>query len=151
MSRLTSKDAATSKGAADQLSLAHFVPLADIMQSHDGALLSYMRDTNASDVVVTMPISVEIANKDVQKFLVTVAVTTQFDSPEPLSDEARRITPKHHQTVFAWIPADCYGTDDFGIYIDEVAIGETLKNGLVGEVIDKAAIEAAVIALAESC
>ena len=121
------------------------------MQSHDWALLSYMRDTNASDVVVTMPISVEIANKDVQKFLVTVAVTTQFDSPEPLSDEARRITPKHHQTVFAWIPADCYGTDDFGIYIDEVAIGETLKNGLVGEVIDKAAIEAAVIALAESC
>ena len=151
MSRLTSKDAATSKGAADQLSPAHFVPLADIMQSHDGALLSYMRDTNASDVVVTMPISVEIANKDVQKFLVTVAVTTQFDSPEPLSDEARRITPKHHQTVFAWIPADCYGTDDFGIYIDEVAIGETLKNGLVGEVIEKAAIEAAVIALAESC
>ena len=151
MSRLTSKDAATSKGAADQLSPAHFVPLADIMQSHDGALLSYMRDTNASDVVVTMPISVEIANKDVQKFLVTVAVTTQFDSPEPLSDEARCITPKHHQTVFAWIPADCYGTDDFGIYIDEVAIGETLKNGLVGEVIDKAAIEAAVIALAESC
>ena len=151
MSRLTSKDAATSKGAADQLSPAHFVPLADIMQSHDGTLLSYMRDTNASDVVVTMPISVEIANKDVQKFLVTVAVTTQFDSPEPLSDEARRITPKHHQTVFAWIPADCYGTDDFGIYIDEVAIGETLKNGLVGEVIDKAAIEAAVIALADAC
>ena len=151
MSRLTSKDAATPKGAADQLSPAHFVPLADIMQSHDGALLSYMRDTNASDVVVTMPISVEIANKDVQKFLVTVAVTTQFDSPEPLSDEARRITPKHHQTVFAWIPADCYGTDDFGIYIDEVAIGETLKNGLVGEVIDKAAIEAAVIALADAC
>ena len=151
MSRLTSKDAATSKGAADQLSPAHFVPLADIMQSHDGALLSYMRDTNASDVVVTMPISVEIANKDVQKFLVTVAVTTQFDSPEPLSDEARRITPRHHQTVFAWIPADCYGTDDFGIYIDEVAIGETLKNGLVGEVIDKAAIEAAVIALADAC
>ena len=151
MSRLTSKDAATSKGAADQLSPAHFVPLADIMQSHDGALLSYMRDTNASDVVVTMPISVEIANKDVQKFLVTVAVTTQFGSPEPLSDEARRITPKHHQTVFAWIPADCYGTDDFGIYIDEVAIGETLKNGLVGEVIDKAAIEAAVMALADAC
>jgi len=141
----------TSKDATDQLSPAHFVPLADIMQSHDGALLSYMRDTNASDVVVTMPISVEIANKDVQKFLVTVAVTTQFDSPEPLSDEARRITPKHHQTVFAWVPVNCYGTGDFGIYIDDIAIGETLKNGLVGEVIDKAAIEAAVIALADAC
>ena len=141
----------TSKETADQLSPAHFVPLADIMHSHDGELFSYMHDLNAGNVVVTMPISVEIANKDVQKFFVTVAVTTQFDSPEPLSDEARRITPKHHQTVFAWIPADCYGTDDFGIYIDDVAIGETLKNGLVGEVIDKAAIEAAVIALADPC
>ena len=130
---------------------AHFVPLADIMQSYEGAVHNYMQECEAYNVVVTMPISVEIANKDVQKFLVTVAVTTQFDSPEPLSDEARRITPKHHQTVFAWIPADCYGTDDFGIYIDEVAIGETLKNGLVGEVIDKAAIEAAVIALADAC
>ncbi|MDB4852378.1 hypothetical protein OAI23_02695 [Alphaproteobacteria bacterium] len=141
----------TSKDAADQLSPAHFVPLADIMQSYDGALLRYMRDTTASDVVVTMPISVEIANKDVQKFFVTVAVTTQFDTPEPLSDEAHRITPKHHQTVFAWVPVDFYGTDDFGIYIDDIAIGETLKNGLVGEVIDKAAIEAAVIALADAC
>ena len=141
----------TSKDAADHLSPAHFVPLADIMQSHDGALLRYMRDTTASDVVVTMPISIEIANKDVQKFFVAVAVTTQFDSPEPLSDEAHRITPKHHQTVFAWVPVDCYGTDDFGIYIDDIAIGETLKNGLVGEVIDKAAIEAAAIALADSC
>lgn len=141
----------TSKDAADHLSPAHFVPLADIMQSHDGALLSYMGDTTASDVVVTMPISIEIANKDVQKFFVAVAVTTQFDSPEPLSDEAHRITPKHHQTVFAWVPVDCYGTDDFGIYIDDIAIGETLKNGLVGEVIDKAAIEAAAIALADSC
>jgi hypothetical protein len=141
----------TSKDAADHLFPAHFVPLADIMQSHDGALLSYMRDTTASDVVVTMPISIEIANKDVQKFFVAVAVTTQFDSPEPLSDEAHRITPKHHQTVFAWVPVDCYGTDDFGIYIDDIAIGETLKNGLVGEVIDKAAIEAAAIALADSC
>ena len=151
MSRLISKDAATSKDASDQPSPAHFVPLADIMQSHDGALLSYMRETHASDVVVTMPISVDIANKDVQKFFVAVAVTTQFDSPEPLSDEAHSITPKHYQTVFAWVPVDCYGTDDFGIYIDDIAIGETLKNGLVGEVIDKAAIEAAAIALADSC
>ena len=52
MSRLISKDAATSKDASDQPSPAHFVPLADIMQSHDGALLSYMRETHASNVVV---------------------------------------------------------------------------------------------------
>ena len=139
----------TSKNRDGLASPAHFVPLADIMQSYDGALHNYMQDCEAHNVVVTMPISVEIAGKGMEKFFVAVAVTMQFDSPEPLSDEARRQTPKGHQTVFAWIPADTFDTADFGIYIDDIAIGENLKNGLVGEVIDKASIEDAVIALSQ--
>ena len=119
------------------------------MQSYDGALHNYMQDREAHNVVVNMPISLEIAGKGMEKFFVAVAVTMQFDSPEPLSDEARRQTPKGHQTVFAWIPADTFDTADFGIYIDDIEIGENLKNGLVGEVIDKASIEAAVIALSQ--
>ena len=128
---------------------AHFVPLADIVQLYDGAVHNYMRKNDAPNVVVTMPINVEIADKGVQKFLVAVAVTMHFDSPEPLSDEARRQTSKDYQTVFAWIPANVYDTAKFGIYIDDIAIGENLKNGLVGEVIDKASIESAVIALSQ--
>jgi len=106
-----------------------------------------MQDCEAHDVVVTMPISVEIVHTGMEKFFVAVAVTMQFDSPEPLSDEARRQTPKGHRTVFAWVPADLYEMADFGIYIDDIEIGENLKNGLVGEVIDKASIEDAVILL----
>mgnify|MGYP005711665345 CR=1 FL=1 len=139
----------TSKDRDGQASPAHFVPLADIMQSYKGAVHNYMRDCDTHNVVVTMPISIKIADKMAQKFFVAVAVTMQFDSPEPLSDEARRQTPKRHQTVFAWIPADTYDTADFGIYIDDIEIGENLKNGLVGEVIDKASIEDAVIALSK--
>jgi len=119
------------------------------MQSYKGAVHNYMRDCDAHNVVVTMPISIKIADKMVQKFFVAVAVTMQFDSPEPLSDEARRQTPKGHQTVFAWVPANLYEMADFGIYIDDIEIGENLKNGLVGEVIDKASIEDAVIALSK--
>tara|TARA_B100000900_G_C19975394_1_gene471537 strand:- start:43 stop:480 length:438 start_codon:yes stop_codon:yes gene_type:complete len=137
----------TSKDRNWQASPAHFVPLADIMQSYQGALHNYMRDCGAHNVVVTMPISVEIADKGAQEFFVAVAVTMQFDTPEPLSDEAGRQTPKGYKTVFAWVPANTYDTADFGIYIDDVSIGENLKNGLVGEVIDKASIEDAVIAL----
>ena len=137
----------TSKNRDGPASPAHFVPLADIMQSYDGAVHNYMRQNDAPNVVVTLLISVEIADKGAQKFFVAVAVTMQFDSAEPLSDEARRQTPKGHQTVFAWIPANTYDTADFGIYIDDIEIGENLKNGLVGEVIDKASIEDAVIAL----
>ena len=139
----------TSKNRDGPASPAHFVPLADIMQSYDGALHNYMQDREAHNVVVNMPISLEIAGKGMEKFFVAVAVTMQFDSPEPLSDEARRQTPKGHQTVFAWIPADTFDTADFGIYIDDIEIGENLKNGLVGEVIDKASIEDAVIALSK--
>ena len=139
----------TSKNRDGPASPAHFVPLADIMQSYEGAVHNYMRENDAPNVVATLPISVEIADKGTQKFFVAVAVTMQFDSPEPLSDEARRQTPKGYQTVFAWVPADLYEMADFGIYIDDIAIGETLKNGLVGEVIDKASIEAAVIALSQ--
>ena len=108
---------------------------------------NYMQDCEAHNVVVTMPISIEIAYMGMEKFFVAVAVTMQFDSPEPLSDEARRQTPKGHQTVFAWVPAELYEMADFGIYIDDIEIGENLKNGLVGEVIDKASIEDAVIVL----
>ena len=139
----------TSKNRERLASPAHFVPLADILQSYDGAVHHYMRKNDAPNVVVTMPISVEVADKGVQKFLVAVAVTMQFDSPEPLSDEARRQTSKEYQTVFAWIPVNLYDTTKFGIYIDDIAIGENLKNGLVGEVIEKASIEAAVIALSQ--
>ena len=139
----------TLKDHGGPISPAHFVPLADIMQSYEGAVYNYMRENDAPNVVVTLPISVEIADKGTQKFFVAVAVTMQFDSPEPLSDEARRQTPKGHQTVFAWIPANTYDTADFGIYIDDIEIGENLKNGLVGEVIDKASIEDAVISLSK--
>ena len=138
-----------SKDRDGPASPAHFVPLADIMQSYDGAVHNYMQDCEAHNVVVTMPISVEIADKGMEKFFVAVALTMQFDSPEPLSDEAQRQTPTGHQTVFAWVPANLYEMADFGIYIDDIAIGGNLKNGLVGEVIDKASIEDAVIALSK--
>ena len=139
----------TSKNRDGPASPAHFVALTDIMQSYDGSVYNYMQDCEAHDVVVTMPISVEIVHTGMEKFFVAVAVTMQFDSPEPLSDEARRQTPKGHRTVFAWVPADLYEMADFGIYIDDIEIGENLKNGLVGEVIDKASIEDAVTLLSK--
>ena len=139
----------TSKNRDGPASPAHFVPLADIMQSYEGAVHNYMRENDAPNVVATLPISVEIVHNGMEKFFVAVAVTMQFDSPEPLSDEAQRQTPKGHRTVFAWVPADLYKMADFGVYIDDIGIGENLKNGLVGEVIDKASIEDAVILLSK--
>jgi hypothetical protein len=44
------------------------------------------------------------------------------------------------------VPADRFGGDDFGIYIDDIGVGEQLQNGLVAEIIEQAGIEAAVAA-----
>jgi hypothetical protein len=48
------------------------------------------------------------------------------------------------------VPADRFGSDDFGIYIDDIGVGEQLQNGLVAEVIEQARIEQAVAADAAS-
>ena len=139
----------TKRGASHQDSNApaHFVPLAVIIDEYDGALGQYMSATGAGDVVVTMPVTVDVAREGKQKFFVAVAVTTAFEGSEALSDEVERTAPKDHRPVFAWVPANLFGRDDFGIFIDEVPIGEVLKNSLVNEVIEQAAIEATVVAL----
>jgi hypothetical protein len=138
----------TKRGALHQDSNApaHFVPLAVIIDEYDGVLGQYMSATGAGDVVVTMPVTVDVAREGKQKFFVAVAVTTAFEDPEALSDEVERTAPKGHRPVFAWVPANLFGRDDFGIFIDEVPIGEVLKNSLVNEVIEQAAIEATVVA-----
>jgi hypothetical protein len=123
---------------------AHFVPLSVIMSEHKGQLADYCVHHQARNTVVTMPIEVDVAGKSRQSFYVAVAVTMDFETAEPLIDEAERQCPKKHQCLFAWIPAHLFGSDKFGIMIDEIGFGETLQNGLVNEVIDKAGIEAAV-------
>ena len=126
---------------------AHFVPLAVIIDDYAANLFGYMRENNTDDVVVTMPVTVDVADQGKKKFFVAVAVTTRFDGPEVLSDEIERTTPKGHTPLFAWVPANLYNSKEFGIFIDEAPIGEVLKNGLVNEVIEQAAVEETVISL----
>ncbi|MDB4247973.1 hypothetical protein N9847_01670, partial [bacterium] len=93
----------TKRGASHQDSNApaHFVPLAVIIDEYDGVLGQYMSATGAGDVVVTMPVTVDVAREGKQKFFVAVAVTTAFEDPEALSDEVERTAPEGHRPVFA--------------------------------------------------
>ncbi len=128
--------------------VAHFVPLSVIMAEHEGDLATYMAASGSRDVVVTMPVTMDVVGRGIQSFFVAVAVTWHFDNAEPLQDAAAADCPKGHQFLFAWVPADRAGRDDFGIYIDDIGAGETLQNGMVAEVIEQARIEAAVSAAA---
>ena len=48
---------------------AHFVPLAVIINDYEASLFGYMRANNANDVVVTMPVTIDVTNQGKQKFL----------------------------------------------------------------------------------
>lgn len=127
---------------------AHFVPLTTIIDAYNGKLLNYMTREDSRNVVVTMPVEVAVKGQGDQQFFVAVAVTSHFESPEALSDEAMRQCSAGHQCLFAWVPMHLYGSEAFSIFIDELGVGENLQNGLVNEVITSAAIEDAVTALA---
>lgn len=127
----------------------YFVPLASIMEHHDGNLLDAMKTNDLRNCIVTMPIEMDVVKAGVQSFFAGVAVTCDFDSPEALSDEFARNAPEGHIPIFAWIPANRYGSDDFGIFIDPNDHGETLVNGMIGEIIEQAQIEKIVAELAD--
>jgi hypothetical protein len=127
----------------------YFVPLASIMAHHDGNLAAAMKADGLRNCIVTMPIVMDVVKAGAQSFFVGVAVTCDFDSPEALSDECVRNAPDGHVPIFAWIPANRYGRDDFGIFIDPHDYGETLVNGMVGEIIEQAQIEMTVATLVE--
>ena len=125
---------------------AHFVPLAVIMSDYEGSLATYIKATGSHDNVITMRVEMDVAGVKGRKFMTAVAVTRNFDNAEALQDAAAEECPSDHDCVFAWVPADRFGGDDFGIYIDDIGVGEQLQNGLVAEIIEQAGIEAAVAA-----
>ena len=137
---------AGNAGSAPGDSAAHFVPLSLIQNAHAGRLEAYMKATGSRDVVITMPVKMEVAGRKGQRFFVALAVTWHFDSSEPLSDAAAADCPKGHKCLFGWVPAHRFGHDDFGIYIDDIGVGETLQNGMIAEIIEQAAVESAVAA-----
>jgi hypothetical protein len=129
---------------------AHFVPLAAIMSDYGGSLAGYIRATGSHDNVITMEVEMEVAGVKGRKFMAAVAVTRNFDSAEALQDAAAAECPPGHDCVFAWVPADRFGSEDFGIYIEDIGVGEQLQNGLVAEIIEQAGVEQAVAETGDS-
>ena len=108
-----------------------------------------MQEHEARNVVITLQVKIDIAGKKNSPFSLLSALHLILRHPKRLSmrpsANARMI-----MTVFLHGCRASLGSKDFGIAIDEIGVGENLQNGLVGEVIDKAAVEQAVTALAAS-
>ena len=71
----------TKRGALHQDSNApaHFVPLAVIIDEYDGVLGQYMSATGAGNVVVTMPVAVDLDREGQPHLFGAVAVSPGYD------------------------------------------------------------------------
>ena len=58
---------AGNAGSAPGDSAAHFVPLSLIQNAHAGKLEAYMKATGSRDVVITMPVKMEVAGRKGQR------------------------------------------------------------------------------------
>ncbi len=106
---------------------AHFVALSLIQNAHAGKLGAYMKATGSRDVVITMPVKMEVAGPQRAAFLCCVGGHMGIlTAREPLSDAAAADCPKGHKCLFGWVPAHRFGHDDFGIYIDDIGVGRDI-------------------------
>lgn len=138
-----SKDIAQFEDMADD---CHFVTLTEIVDEYDGQLASYMAAIEARNIVVTMQVDMAVGKAKAKPHAAAVAVTYDVKDPEDIAAQAKQFFPASIPFAFGWVPANLYGTDDFGIFVEQGTMGEKLANGMIDDMIQSAHIEAAVTA-----
>jgi hypothetical protein len=119
------------------------IDLGDLQEEWDGQLGRMMQETGAEDVLIRLAADIEVAGQAARPYAALVAVSRNYQMAEPLADIAEQLAEEGREQVFAWVPAHLYGSADFSIYIAEHELGENLANGLIGEIVRRAAIEEA--------
>ena len=125
------------------------IDLGELQESWSGQLGRMMQETGAEDVLIRLVADIEVAGEAARPYAALMAVSRNYQMAEPLADIAEQLAEDGRPQVFAWVPAHLYGSDDFSIYIAEHELGENLANGLVGEIVRRAAIEEALEGLAD--
>ena len=122
----------------------HFVTLVEIVDEYDGQLATYMAAIQARNIVVTMQVDMAVGKARPKPHAAAVAVTYDIKDPEDIAAQAKQFFPESVPFAFGWVPANLYGTDAFGIFVEQGAMGEKLANGMIDDMIQSAHIEAAV-------
>lgn len=122
----------------------HFVTVTEIRTDYDGSLAAYLAATSARNVMISMEVAMSVGGSAPRTYGAVLAVTYDFADSEALSDMASQIFPQKMDFAFGWVPANLYGSDKFGIFIEQGNLGELLANGLIDEVIQSAGVEQAV-------
>lgn len=122
----------------------HFVTVGEILDDYQGSLSAYLADVKARNVIITMDVKMSVGGARPSPHSAALAVTNDFEDAEELMTMARQAFPKKHPFAFGWVPANLFGTKNFGIFVEQGDVGELLANGLIDDIIQTVGVEAAV-------
>ncbi len=125
------------------------IGLDEIMEDAPLPLLEF-KQAQGADILISWQVVMDVKGRGQEQYHVCVGLGWSRDSLEELQVIAEQICPPEYRLIFAFIDVPSYGSDHFAISIANTAYGEVLVDGLVNEVIEKAAIEAAVISWASA-
>ncbi|MGC6530808.1 MAG: hypothetical protein ACON4G_07285 [Candidatus Puniceispirillaceae bacterium] len=123
----------------------HFITLAEIIEDYDGQLADYQKKTGARNVIITMTADISVGGGKAKSYAAALAVTSDYAAADDLLSLATTALAPTQNFAFGWVPANLYGKDDFGIFIEANGLGEKLANGLIDDVIVSAHVEQAVM------
>ena len=122
----------------------HIITIAEILDDHDATLSSYMKKTGARNVIVTMQVEMSVGSSKPKKHGAALGVTYDYPDADELLTMTQQFFPKKVPYAFGWVPANLYGSDKFGIFIEQGQLGDKLANGLIDDIIQTIKVEDAV-------
>ena len=122
----------------------HIVTVTELIDSYDGQLSAYLAAQTVRNVIITMQVDMSVAGAKAKTHAAALAVSYEYDEPEGLMTMAKQCFDKKIPFAFGWVPANLYGTDKFGIFIEAGDVGELLANGLIDDIIQTVNVEQAV-------
>lgn len=121
-----------------------FVTVSELLAEYDGQLSAYIASNQARNVMITMAVEMSVKGGKPRSHAAALAVTHDYDDADELMAMAQQCFSKKHPLAFGWVPANFYGTDRFGIFIEQGDVGELLANGLIDDIIQTVGVEQAV-------
>ena len=125
------------------------IGLDEIMEDAPLPLLEF-KQAQGADILISWQVVMDVKGRGQEQYHVCVGLGWSRDSLEELQVIAEQICTPEYRLIFAFIDVPSYSSEHFAISIANTAYGEVLVDGLVNEVIEKAAIEAAVISWASA-
>lgn len=122
----------------------HFITVAEIRADYKGQLAQYLQKTKARNVIVTTEVEMSVGKAAPKFYAAALAVTYDYPDADELLSLTASLFGKAKPFAFGWVPADLYGTDKFGIFIEQGSLGDKLANGLIDDIIQTIEVEDAV-------